>query len=688
MNEVLLQAPPLMHRLRRWFAVLGVLLLSVLTVGCGAASDTGAGSASPAAGTATATGNVETPESIQVEARLIFPQRTELTFERAGEVAEIMVAPGERVSEGQTLARLNTDHFPALDEEVARLNQQIADAREAIKLLNLDYSGEPLLAAQREETAARLTLANTQAQDFFDDIDSNYEDLVTITMSERDRAEAALVLANDDLADAEADLSSDHALVIAAAEQGKKDAALALELALDRLSEYKDGLSDDAVRASDRVTRVEASLDRARENLEDYQDSFEQNTVRARDRVTESELALELAQDALENFLEEHDRQIIRVRNRVGSAEETLDFAEDRLTDFLRSPTRDLQADGKPVDVARLERLQAAVDLANSNLTQAQDDLAELVAGPDAFRVQELESNISVAELNLDQARDDLTELEEGPDPILQGELESNITVAELNLDQARDDLSELEEGPDILVLNQLQTQVDAARVNLNSANDRLEKALEGPDSLILPSLKLAVVLAERNLKLANRKYQKILEDGPDRKSVPLMELEIDSRLAQIDELYAGPDEAQLAQIQHLNAVIELSLDRIGDIAEEKEEFLLHAPADGVIYLVNMEEDDRVSKHSRVIELVDPGEAVIEGFIDAGEVQYVAPGSAVRIRLDSMPGQELTGTVAAVGAVPRTERGIINYPVTITLGLAEGVTVPFQMSAVDAAIIP
>ena len=96
------------------------------------------------------------------------------------------------------------------------------------------------------------------------------------------------------------------------------------------------------------------------------------------------------------------------------------------------------------------------------------------------------------------------------------------------------------------------------------------------------------VTLAQQRLDLAERRVQELRDDGPDRKSVPLMEKEIASRLQQIEDLYTGPDAVKLAQIESLNAAIALAQDRIGDIREEMEEYSLVAPFDGVIYLVNV----------------------------------------------------------------------------------------------------
>ena len=667
-------------------AITAALLLSLGAVGCGLLPGPPGGEGQEAP--APVTSPVVTGERIEVQARLAFPRRAELTFERAGEVEEVLVSAGDMVTEGQVLARLNSDIFPVLEEELARLRYQIAEAEDAIKLINLDYSGEPLLAAQREENVARLELANTQAQDVLDDIDQNYADRLAAAELEVEQAQSALDAADDTLAEVRRDQEPNHAQALAAAEQAVAGAEVALDQATEQLEDYRSDLSDEAIRAADRVNVAQVALDQATERLDDYREEIDDSTVRSRDRVTEFELALDLANDALEDFLEEHDRRVIRARTAVGAADAALDAARAPLTAFLRNPSRDVEADGRPVDLGRLATLRAAVDLAEANLAKAEQDLAELEAGPDALRVQELESNITVAELNLSDARDDLAELEEGPDPILLQELESSVSVAELNLQTANDDLAELQEGPDILVLNQLQSQVDLARVNLAQANRRLEEEREGPDPLVIPRLEVNQNAAQLRLALAQRDLKELQEEGPNRDAVPVMEREMLSRLAQIDELYRAPDSVKLAQIASLVSQVDLANERMADIWEQMEEYSLVAPSGGMVFLVNVEVDDLVSENSRVIELVDPSHVVVKGFIYAGDAKYVSVGAPARLSIDSMPGQDLRGSVTHLSDLPRTERGVVSYELQIQVDVPEGVRVPPRLSPVDAVLMP
>ena len=672
-------------RLIAAFLGLVVLALMVGIAGCAAASP-GADNPAPAALPAGA-GQQEDPAAaeIAVRSRLVFSRKAELSFDTAGEVAEILVRAGDRVTQGQVLARLKSDNFPALEEEMARLRYDIFQTRDTIRQLNLDFSAEPLLAAQRAETVAQLEYANLQSADFIADIDQNYADALLAARQDRDQAILDLDRAQEDLEQAMADLEVVHQQTLAQAYQARADAELTLEQAEERLAEYTGDVSDDTVRAQDRVAKAELALDQAREALKDYRETLSDDTVRGQDRVTEAELALDLAKDARTDFIAEHDREVIRARTRVDAAKVTLDAAKDARTQFYRNPVRDLQSDTKSVDTDYLTRLENAVDRAESELEKAEEDLAELEAGPDSLRLQELQSNITVAELNLNRAKEDLTELEAGPDSLRLQELQSNITVAEVNLNRAKEDLAELQEGPDSLVQAELQAAVTLAKAVRSRAEKNLAEEMAGPDRLPIRRLDLAVELAQTRLDLAERKVEELLADGPDRDSVPLREAETAARLTQIVDLDEPPNPLQIAALE---ATIVVALERMDDILEDMEQTQLRAPFAGVVYLVNAAVEDRVSKDSLILEILDPRQGEIAGLVDANDIGRVKVGAAARVRIAALPGRELAGAVMAVSEEPGTERGVISYPVTIQVDLPAGVELPPQLSAVTSAILP
>ena len=113
----------------------------------------------------------------------------------------------------------------------------------------------------------------------------------------------------------------------------------------------------------------------------------------------------------------------------------------------------------------------------------------------------------------------------------------------------------------------------------------------------------------------------------------------------------------------------------------------VRAPFTGVISLVNVEAEDEVTKDSRVIEIVDPTVLEVAGLVDAAQVKLIVIGAKATVKVDTLPGQLLAGTVSAVSSSPTTERGVVSYPVTIKVDIPEGVQIPVALSAVSVVVV-
>ena len=54
--------------------------------------------------------------------------------------------------------------------------------------------------------------------------------------------------------------------------------------------------------------------------------------------------------------------------------------------------------------------------------------------------------------------------------------------------------------------------------------------------------------------------------------------------------------------------------------------------------------------------------------------------------IDSLAGVPLTGVVASVSSSPRTDRGVLTFPIVVEVNVPAGVTVPLQLSGVSLSI--
>ena len=189
----------------------------------------------------------------------------------------------------------------------------------------------------------------------------------------------------------------------------------------------------------------------------------------------------------------------------------------------------------------------------------------------------------------------------------------------------------------------------EAADAALAQAVRDLEEELVGSDQVDL-------AIREQALKVAQEKLNDLL-DGPDKFDVAVKEAAVAAAQAQVD-----------------------------DALENYEGAIIRSPLAGVVYLVNVAVDDKVNDQSRVMEIVDLTQLEVDGLVDAIDIALVKEGDKANITIASLPGQQFEGVVVQVAEEPRTERGVVSYPVRIAVTVPEGVEVPGRLSAVTSTI--
>ena len=122
------------------------------------------------------------------------------------------------------------------------------------------------------------------------------------------------------------------------------------------------------------------------------------------------------------------------------------------------------------------------------------------------------------------------------------------------------------------------------------------------------------------------------------------------------------------------------------DAVEDFQGATILAPFDGIVSLVNVDPDDQVDENSRVIELVDPSVVEVAGLVNAADVSRVANGATAKVTIGSLAGRVLSGKVIAVSISPRTERGVVSYPVKIRVEIPDGVQIPIGLSSITVVV--
>ncbi len=192
-----------------------------------AAAALGLAACSPAAQPAAAPPVVAAPQGVVAQGQVQPHAFVDLSFNAAGQVAEVLVAEGDLVSLGQVLARLADS--PLAAAEVARAEQAVLDAQQALDDL---ASGAGLAVAQAElaqaSAARQLEAARQAVADMRQAVQDAAEDdtLTAPTAQEIAEAAAQVEVAEARLALAEQDAEQ------AAAAQGDPAALAAAEARL------------------------------------------------------------------------------------------------------------------------------------------------------------------------------------------------------------------------------------------------------------------------------------------------------------------------------------------------------------------------------------------------------------------------------------------------------------------------
>ena len=218
-----------------------------------------------------------------------------------------------------------------------------------------------------------------------------------------------------------------------------------------------------------------------------------------------------------------------------------------------------------------------------------------------------------------------------------------------------------------------------------------MSEQLNGPDPLELAVLEARVELARTVRNQAQVDLAEFLREGPDPLVLAVLEANLDQAMETLAEsekdlarLAGGPDPLDLAFLETKTAAAKAALE---EAREELNGAFVRAPFNGVVSVLNLEADDQVNTKSRVIQLVDPTAVEVRGVVDAGELQFVRPGASAMVTLDSLPNRSLDGTVSLVAAEPRTERGVISYPITIRVDVPQGLRIPVRLSGVTSVVV-
>jgi len=456
-------------------------------------------------------------------------------------------------------------------------------------------------------------------------------------------AKKTLKSAEENLIDYQMDYGKD----LAVAQKAYSDAQSALKTAEELLEDFQRTYQSSLAKARKAKIAAETTLDDAIEKLEYYDSDQAHLIADANKTLATKEAALEAATEDLDNFEVDFDESVADAVLVKTTAQTALDVADDNLLAFHLDPVYDPEP-GIVVDAKARAAVVAAYEEALTNFQQSEDELAELENNKDLDK-QKLETAVSVAEVEFGDAEKLLKDLMDSVDQALDLDTrQSAVEVARATLAQAEIDLQKELAGPDTVNLNVLEANVADAKSKLANADQELAREMVGADTVELETREIAVALAREELN--------DLIDGPDRFDVDVKTATLKSKEAILEDAISNLDGANVI-----------------------------APFDGIISIVNVDVDDKVTSDSLVLEIVDPNVVEVHSIIDASDIDMVNVGKFVSIEIGS-DGMELPARVSYVDESARTERGVVTHPVVMSLDDIDNAVIPVTLSSVTVHI--
>lgn len=372
-------------------------------------------------------------EVVQVNGALEPRDQARVSFPEGQRVAEVLVARGDTVAEGDLLARLETRD---LELKVASARAELDQAQQALDRLAAGPSEADLAKAAAAVARARADLA---------------ADGQSLRPIDLEVARARLDAARQRLADLEAGVAPDDLSAaekgLAAAEEALDEAALGVERTRDSASRAKTDAQQALERGVQDLERVQRAYSDAWWDWDYVQRTGrhptdkvvvdesgrtenrrldQRETEAFRRALADAEVNLRNGEQALQNLSEAYDQARENEIREIQTAERGVEAAGRNLADAQRS-----------YDLARTRGVAAAALEARRELAEAEKAYAELVDNP-ARPARRAELEAAVLEAVAAEQK-----LREGPDPVELARARSALEQARASLATAEANLAD-----------------------------------------------------------------------------------------------------------------------------------------------------------------------------------------------------------------------------------------------------
>lgn len=613
---------------------------------------------------------------IPVEGRLSFPLREALTFDSNGVVGEILVSEGQQVRRDDVLATFDPLALARLERAAAveQLNLENADGQlDGLMIPN------PVSVSAAETNLANVAIAADNAENALADVLRP----VNLKLALAQQAFAMTQKNFDDATEALEDLLEPKKIDVSSAEKRVAAAKVEVDDAQEDFDDIKEGFFPE-----DDVRDFQNAVDFARTNLSNAEDDLEEvrlqwdNSVRLTGNSYDE--GVEVYLDVFRFWLgiELTDEEIQEDQDVLF---ETWGVDVGSLFERFGNP---LYATARPVPDASETRWSETTIWAWLNLhpgytsVQGTCDESEILGPSQRCIEREFEDAFDV----FDVVRDDFTTVSGNASQAISSAQDA-VTAAEDAFADALDDMEDIADGPDDSEIEDAEKRLDVAQANLAEAEEDLAELVADIDPVDIARAEADVAVAKAALDEAEadllRARDKTLDIQQARRQFELAQ----ANLNQAQVQFENARELHARDIDLAEANVSLAQAAFNDVIDDLDGSIIRAPFDGVVSLINVEVDDEVNDESRVVEVIDPSVAEVVGFIDAANREFVRQGSPATVTIAALQGRSFNGTITSIAPEPKTERGVISFPVTIGVDIPNGTQIPVALTSVTTVVL-
>ena len=291
---------------------------------------------------------------------------------------------------------------------------------------------------------------------------------------------------------------------------------------------------------------------------------------------------------------------------------------------------------------------ESDIAVAEARLLQAQEQLAEVEAGPTEEELASAQSGAAAAWARLEELKDE-------PTPAQINQALASLKKAEITLQQAQREYDKIAWLPEAAA-SDAADNLQRATVDLEAAKADFEEASKPATESALQSALSSAQSAQNGLNELKKK--------PTPAELADARAAVASAENTLDETQKGPKDSELrkAELNVRQAMIGLEQARLA-----LDNATVSAPIDGAVLSVDVDLGQQASTGSVVATLADTRDVELVVNVEQKDISQVQVGQPTEVSVFALPAEVFVGVVDRIAPTASSGTGFVTFPVIIQL---------------------